>query len=406
MLPNPEERKILRQAAAKKRAEETKKQRKMALLIGGGVLALALLIALTAGIVSFVRKRASEKAKQKPNETTIHLVAGGDLDVTDNVISSGGPDYNYTEAFKDVAAILADGDLTMLNYEGVFCSEPYGGEGASAPDTLAKALHSAGVDALQLANSYSIHQGVSGLHSTIDSVRKAGLTPLGVYDNSEDKGYVIYNVQGIRVAVVAFTKGMEGSRIPDVSAGCVNLLYTDYDSGYQEVDTKGITKVLDAIEEEKPDITIAMLHWGSTNNDKISHTQNQIVSLMQEHGVDAIIGSHSHRVQEMKLDENGKFVAYSLGDFFGDGQDAGTEYSVLLDLEIVKNHDTGETRIKGYSFTPIFTVSEEGKPLRVVRIREAMTAYENGYIDRVTKQTYDAMAYALTRIESRTSGNG
>ena len=221
----------------------------------------------------------------------------------------------------------------------------------------------------------------------------------------EDKGYNIYNIKGIRVAVVAFTKGMEGSRIPDVSAGCVNLLYTDYDSGYQEVDQKSITRVLEQVEKEKPDITVALLHWGSKNNDKISKTQKQIVNLMQNAGVDAIIGTHSHRVQQMTL-QDGKFVAYSLGDFFGDGKDAGTEYSVLLDLEIVKDNETGVTRVEGFSYTPIFTVSEEGKPLRVVRLDTAMAAYESGYIGRVLPATYDAMQYAKGRIESRISGQG
>jgi hypothetical protein len=39
-----------------------------------------------------------------------------------------------------------------------------------------------------------------------------------------------------------------------------------------------------------------------------------------------------------------------------------------------------------------------------VRIDEAMAAYEAGYMDRVSKETYDAMAYALARIEARVNG--
>ena len=403
MIPNPEERKILRQAAAKRRAEDAKKNRKILFKAAIAVLIVVGIIVLIAALSGKAR-RASQN-EDKPNETRIHLVAGGDLNITDNVVAAGGSEYDYTDTFMDVAPILASGDLTVLNYEGTFCSAPYGGEGASAPDSLAKALRSAGVDALQLANSFSIHQGISGLHSTVNSVRNAGLAPLGVLTEEEDKGYTIYNIQGIRVALVAFTKGMEGSRIPDVSAGCVNLLYTDYDSGYQQVDTKGITRVLEQVEKEKPDITVALLHWGSKNNDKISKTQKQIVNLMQNAGVDAIIGTHSHRVQEMKL-ENGKFVAYSLGDFFGDGKVAGTEYSILLDLEIVKDNETGVTRIENYSYTPIFTVSEEGSPLRVVRLETAMAAYESGYIGRVSSGTYSAMQYAMGRIKSRVSGQG
>jgi len=144
------------------------------------------------------------------------------------------------------------------------------------------------------------------------------------------------------------------------------------------------------------------VHWGSEFNNTISESQERIRKLMQEKGVDAIIGTHSHYVQKMQFDpEAGTFVAYSMGDFLGDAQRAGSEYSVILELEITKDNATGETKITGYDYVPIFTVAEEGKPLRVVRIREAMKAYEDGFIDRISKETYDAMAYALERIEAR-----
>ena len=103
--------------------------------------------------------------------------------------------------------------------------------------------------------------------------------------------------------------------------------------------------------------------------------------------------------------EAGTFVAYSLGDFFGDASRSGTEYSVILNLEITKDNETGETKVTGYDYTPIFTVTAEGAPVKVVRIREAMAAFEAGYLDKVPEETYQAMAYALTRIEARVAGD-
>ena len=100
--------------------------------------------------------------------------------------------------------------------------------------------------------------------------------------------------------------------------------------------------------------------------------------------------------------ETGYFVAYSLGDLISDGTRSGTEYSVILNLEITK---TGEdTKITGYSFTPIFSVAERGSSLRSVRIAEAMVAHEGNHIERVNSSTYDAMVYALERIDARTKG--
>ena len=53
---------------------------------------------------------------------------------------------------------------------------------------------------------------------------------------------------------------------------------------------------------------------------------------------------------------------------------------------------------------PTFTVAERNKPLRCVRIAETMAAYDSNYIKRINENTYNAMAYALQRIEARVAG--
>jgi hypothetical protein len=109
----------------------------------------------------------------------------------------------------------------------------------------------------------------------------------------------------------------------------------------------------------------------------------------------------------MSLDpETGNFLAYSLGDFFSDASRSGTEYSVILNLEITKDGKNGQTTITNYSYTPIFSLVEKGKTARVVRIREAMMTYENKYLDSISKESYNAMAYALQRIEARILSGG
>ena len=342
--------------------------------------------------------------------TVIHFAATGDLAVTDKVVASGGGNYDYTNLLLDVMPLLSQADLTTVNLEGVLCGAPYGGVAASAPQSLVTALKNAGVDLVQVANSYAIKNGVSGLVTTLQSLRSAGLYGVGAFADTDEfqksGGYTICNVQGVKIAVVAFTKGMDGMALPSGSENCVNLLYTDYSSTYKKVNTQGITKVLRAAAKENPDVTIALLHWGSEYNDTHSSTQKQIRNLMLEEGVDAIIGTHPHFVQEMEFDKAaGTFVAYSLGEFLGDGVRAGTEYSVVLDLEITKDNATGVTRITNYSYTPTFTVAQEDGTVRVVRLREAMAAYEAGHINRVSEETYKKMVYALGRITDRVKGS-
>ena len=390
-----------------------KRRKKLAILITSvslavlGLVALFFLLRMEDAPEPEVPAVTTSGEETPEDATVIHLVAAGDLNVTDAIVASGGAEFDYTDTFLDVAHLLADGDITVLNFEGNLIGAPYGDLTKSAPQSMMEALRRAGVDFVQLANSYSINQGISGLQATIKSVKEAGMEPLGVYADERaykaGKGYTVREVQGVKIAFVAFTKGMDGTTLPLGSEHCVNVLYEDYDSTYQEINREAIDEVLDAVEAEKPDLTVAMLHWGSEYNDTVSKTQKSVVSILQERGVDAIIGTHPHYVQQMTYDpETGYFVAYSLGDFISNGTRAGTEYSVVLKLEITKSGN--QTKITGYSYTPIFTVAEKGKPLRCLRINETMAAYDSNYIKRINESTYNSMAYALTRIEERVAG--
>ena len=415
------------QARARQRRQ---KRRLMAAL----VLAAVILAGCGTGIFFLVRKEkavpvsgtlavpeTTEKETTAPTSgrvkadpiTKIHIRAVGDLNITNSSVEAGLAvnGFDYTRAFLDVAAELGDADVTVLNLEGNFCGEPYGTASASAPAELLTYLKKAGVDLIQAANSYSINNGLIGLNSTLQAIRNAGMEPLGAYRNSSDfqktKGYTICDVQGIKVAFVAFTKGLGGMGLPAGSEDCVNLLYTDYDESYKTIDTERITQILNNVAAEKPDLTVAMVHWGSENNDEISRTQEKIVTLMQKKGVDVIIGTHPHLVQKIELDpKKGTLVAYSLGDFFGDASRGGTNYSIILDIEVTKDADMNVTKVTDFSYIPIYTLKESECDgfRRVVRIHEAMAAYEGNYVDKVTADAYAQMEYSLKRIKARVTG--
>ena len=341
----------------------------------------------------------------------IHLAAAGDLSVNDATVEAGLTDgrYDYSQVFLDVAPVFAEADLALLNFEGNLVGAPYGTDSVSAPQELARAISAMGVDLVQLANSCSVNHGVQGLATTLTNIRAAGLEPLGAYASAEDfqkaKGYTIVEVQGIRIALVAFTKGVGGLSLPAGSEDCVNLLYTDYATTYQKIDREGINAILSNVATEQPDITIALVHWGSEYKDLVTNNQKKIAEIMQSGGVDVILGTHSHMIHQIDYDPvSGEMVAYSLGDFYGEAERAGTDYSIILDLEITKDNASGDTRVTGYSYTPIYTLTEDTAAdgqRRVVRLRQAMAAYEENFVGKVSKDVYDDMAYALQRIADR-----
>lgn len=420
-----------REALRKKQQEE---QRKM---VFGLIAAVLILICVVVGIILISANSRQQRAEAEaaaptvqttaPTETTeetkakrdpltvIHVKAAGDLNVTTTVVDSGlaATGYDYTRAFMDVAHILSDADITVMNFEGNVCGEPYGSGSTSAPREILQGLRSAGVDMLQMANSCSINNGLIGMSATLQAVEAAGIQSIGAYSTEADwkrsGGYTIVEIQGIRIAFVAFTKGVGGMGMPSGNENLVNLLYKDYSSTYGEIDRERINKTLDRVNAERPDLVIAMLHWGSEYNDVISDTQKSIVSLLQKKGVDVILGTHPHLVQEVSFDPlTGNLVAYSLGDFYGDASRGGTSYSIILDLEITKDTDSGITKVTGWDYVPIYTLKKtdcDGYQ-RVVRIKEAMFAYENNFVDAITQTCYEDMKYSLERITSRLSGKG
>jgi poly-gamma-glutamate synthesis protein (capsule biosynthesis protein) len=344
-------------------------------------------------------------------ETVITLIAGGDINITDKVVSSGQTPggYDFTGNFLDIAALLAGADGAVVNLEGNVVGAPYGSGKVSTPPALLQALSNAGVDFVQTANSHAITNGIAGLRSTLDGIRQAGMRPLGTFASKEEyeqtQGFTIVNIQGIRVALVAFTKGMSGYGLPEGSENLVNLLYTDYASTYQTIDEAGIKTRLEAVAAQQPDVTIALLHWGSEFNSIVSTRQEKIATLMLENGVDAIIGTHSHYVQKIAYDrEKGQVIAYSLGDLYGDGEKTGTNYSILLELEITRDNITGQTRITGCDYIPLYTLTPErdGEGMRVVRILEHMAMYENNHVNKISDKAYENMKSALAKIKAKT----
>ena len=47
-------------------------------------------------------------------DTVIHLVAAGDVNITDDTVASGGEEQDYTKTFLDIAHLLAEGDITEI----------------------------------------------------------------------------------------------------------------------------------------------------------------------------------------------------------------------------------------------------------------------------------------------------
>lgn len=340
-------------------------------------------------------------------DSVVQLTAVGDIMIYDDILAAAQTAegvYDFTDCFSAVAAYTMAADLTVGNLELNFCGAPYAGKpDFRAPEALAGTLRDIGFDVLQTANTYSIQNGMTGLSGTISALDAVGIDHVGTYATQAERdasgGVLVKTVNGVRIAFIAFTKGVNNLTLPEGSEFAVDLLYTDYDSDYSKVAQDAIVQTAKNAAATDADIVIAMLHWGSEYDNTITDTQKKIESLLLENGVDVILGSHSHVVGNLTEktvqrgnDEKTCFVAYSLGNFFSSQTQSGTMESVLLNLEITKSGKTGQTSITNVGYIPLYILKQEtdGQPqIQVLPVRSAITS---GLFEDQAQTLTDAIA--------------
>lgn len=384
----------------------------------GGIWILFLLVA--AGLVfSVVQYRRDMKAPVQtataPTEPfaaagereKITIAAAGDINISRELLQSARQadgTYDFTSIFMGVSPLLSGADLTVADLEVNFCGEPCDPDAYQAPESLLEALSASGVDLVQTANTVSVYNGIAGLSSTLEAVERSGLTPVGTFATGEayeqSGGYTIVEEKGFRIAFVAFTKGVGNLKLPEGSEHCVNLLYKDYNTTYQEVDTQGIQAVLGRVQGENPDITVALLHWGSEYDDEVSKTQEEIRKLMLENGVDVILGTHSHLVGEIDADLGaGSLTAFSLGNLLSVDETSGANQGIVLKLEFTMSG--GEAKLTDYTYEPVYLAKGEETGTgryALLDTSKVISLYESSYIDRVTQEVYESLCKSRDKV--------
>ncbi len=399
---------VLRQRQGRKR-----RQRRSALLTFA---AIALLCAVVILILNGGKRSgdAEPGIKVETDENTITIAAVGDIAISDAQLADamGTNGYDFSSCFLGVADLLNDADLTLGNLECVFAGSPYGGSTGSAPDVLADTLAGLGFDLLQTANSATIMSGMSGLSSTIDTVKAAGMLPVGTFTSKQERqdcgGITMVEVGDKKIAFIAFTKGLGNMSLPENSEFAVNCLYSDYNSNYSDLNTEGIVKAMTAAQKQKPDLLIALVHWGSEYSRDISSTQKKVTQLLYENGADVILGTHSHMVGQIEPQtitmEDGAtrevLTAYDLGNFYTDSTKDSTQISIILKLTFTKDK-WGKLTLTDWNYTPIYCADYGAgakNRYQVMNIDTAMELYKQDYIYHVSEETYTKMQKDLEEL--------
>ena len=123
-----------------------------------------------------------------------------------------------------------------------------------------------------------------------------------------------------------------------------------------------------AARELDADLIAVMIHWGIEYQTQQNDYQEQIAQLFFDQGADYTYIYYPHVLQPMELrtltDEEGNtkqgFVCYSLGNFISAQNDQYTDTTVVLNLQLTKDPETGKTEVSGYNYVPLLML-DRGK---------------------------------------------
>lgn len=341
-----------------------------------------------------------------PEDITIKMTVIGDImchntQYTD-AYNSSKDEYDFSYVLEDVKNKLSQSDITVGNLETTFAGSKVGYSSYptfNTPETLGNALKDAGVDVLSTANNHCMDKGYSGLVSTIEELDEIGIDHMGTYESEEASNEILVkDVNGIKIAFLAYTYGTNGINVPDDKSYAVNL-----------IDKDKIKEDLEAAKELDVDLISVSMHWGTEYRQTPTDEQEELADFLFENGADIILGSHPHVLEKMEKRtielEDGTtkdgFIIYSLGNFMSGQYYDYTQQSIILDLQITK-HGDGSISIDSASYTPIYMYkSSSGSKQRylVMDIEKAMEDYDNGE-KNISSSTYSTLESELEHIYS------
>lgn len=378
------------------------------------LLALALLLLLTGcGSAPSTQADASEPPEAsepvvQPNIVSTLAVCGdamSHMPQTRDAYDSQAGAYDYKPMIRFAKPWIEQADYAVVNLETTFAGGPdYSGFPAfNTPDALGDALKDAGFDLVSTANNHCLDRGYDGMVRTLDVLDNLGLAHVGTYRSAVERaaqnGVHVADVGGIKVAFLSYTYGTNGIPLSKSHPDTVNLLHTDYMSEAQVLDTARIADDLAAAEALSPDLIAVIVHWGVEYQTTQNEHQEEIADFLFDHGADVILGSHPHVLQPMETrtltDRDGTthtgFVCWSLGNFISSQNDEYTDTTVVLNLELTKNPNTGATDVTKVGYVPLYMLDREqevdGERFTLLDAHRGIEEYASGDSSYISAST-------------------
>lgn len=311
-----------------RRKKRKKRRQKRILVVLGSILGLLLCIAIVLAIQTFRHSPNPDAAAQQAESSSSEpdpydSVDTSDVKVQDLVINTEtsssedpvtitvssmgdctlGTDENFAYAtslnayydqrgadyfFQNVRSILEEDDLSIVNMEGTLTESTTRKDKTfafKAPPEYAAILSGSSIEAANLANNHSYDYGEQSYTDTVEALEKAGVATFG-YENVK-----ILDIKGIKVGLTGI-----------------------YELAEHLEKKQQVQENIAALKKAGAQLVIVNFHWGIEKEYVPNDTQKELARYAVDQGADLVIGHHPHVLQGIEK-YNGKYIAYSLGNF-------------------------------------------------------------------------------------------
>lgn len=306
--------------------------------------------------MAIIIERVLDKSKRavfSMDRLEASLIAFGDTIGHMPVVRSGqrGGGYNFDALFENVEKYVKESDIACINQETIFTDGNFTGYPAfGTPKEFGIAEYNAGFDVVTQATNHAFDKGERGILYTAKFWQDYPVKLLGIHESEADAEKIeVIEKNGIRLALLNYTYGLNGFRLPEGKEYLVDIL-DDKEKIASEVRRA----------REMSDGVIVFLHFGTEYRTTPSEEQREWARLFADEGVLAIIGTHPHVAEPLEIVEGkgGNLVPvyYSLGNFISSQNDLQCALCAMASFKIVK--DEKGCHIEAAKIVPVITHME------------------------------------------------
>jgi len=304
-----------------------------------------------------------EQSPQEANKQKISFLAVGDNLMHKILIDEAHQNgtYDFSSYYTNIKSYIHQADLSFVNQETVLGGKEFGYTGYpsfNTPDEIANALNDCGFDIVNGSTNHILDKGEKGLEHSIE-----------VFKQFKDMKYI----------------GLKEKNIPVVEKNGIKISFLSYNQyinnnqqskSYRSFDKKQMAKDVQKAKQIS-DCVIVSCHFGTEYDISPNQFQKEYSQYLADLGVDVIIGTHSHTLQDVKWlkGKNGHktLVAYSLGNFLSGMMEEECQLEGMLTFDIIKKQQT--INIENVVLTPLINHYQIDNKYRALETRHGFTVY-------------------------------